>query len=173
LFGELAAELLYVSGGQVNLLVPGLNSGANASVTIIRGTARSAPFPADVVAVAPGLFEIVLGSERRGAVTDATGNVIALNTRASPGQVLIAYLTGLGESDPVPGSPGLRASRVPPRVVVEGRAAQVQFAGPSPNFPGLDQINFVVPATTSAAREVELWIEQADRKSNVVALPVR
>jgi uncharacterized protein (TIGR03437 family) len=165
--------LVYVSGTQINLLVPNLIAGANTSVTVVRETTRSAAAPAVVVAVAPGMFEIVLGAERRGAITNIAGALVTAGAPATPGQVLSMYLTGLGASDPAPGSPGLLTSRVRPQVIVDGRAAEVQFAGPSPSFPGLDQINFVVPPATAGAREVELWVEQADRKSNTVVLPIR
>jgi uncharacterized protein (TIGR03437 family) len=173
LLGDVAAGLVYAGGSQINFLVPDLAPGTSTSVTVVRGETRSAPVAATVVAIAPAVFEIALGPERRGAITDAGGALVWSGSRASPGQVLIAYLTGLGAADPVPGSSGLRTSRVRPRVIVEGREAAVQFAGPNPNFAGLDQINFVVPAATTASREVELWVEQADRKSNIVVLPVR
>lgn len=173
LFGNVPAGLIYVSSTQINLVVPDLAPGANAAVSVLRGSTRSAPLSLPVVAVAPAVFEISVAGEKRGAITNAAGKLILSSSPANPGDSLIAYLTGLGASDPVPGSPGLRTSRVTPRVSVDGRNAAVQFAGPSPGMPGLDQVNFIVPADTSRGREVELWVEQPGRRSNPVSLPVR
>ncbi|MCC6291221.1 MAG: right-handed parallel beta-helix repeat-containing protein [Bryobacterales bacterium] len=173
LFGDVAAGLVYVSDVQVNLLAPDLPPGSSTTLTVVRGSARSAPSQLAVVAVAPAVFEIPLGSETRGAVTDAMGGLITAANPAAPGAVLVAYATGLGASDPAAGLPGLRESRIRPVVVVGGRQAVIQFAGPNPNFPGLDQVNFVVPQETARGGEVELWIEQSGRKSKSVFLPVR
>ena len=172
-FGDVPAGLVYAGSTQINLLVPDLTPGANTSVTVRRGLSRSEPMSLPVLEFAPALFELTVGGERRGAITDAAGRLIASASPAAPGDVLVAYATGLGASDPVPGSQGLRSSRVRPRVIVDGREAEVQFAGPNAGFPGLDQINFVIPQATPRGREVQVWVEQLDRKSNVVSLPVR
>lgn len=173
LFGDIPAGLVYASDTQVNLLVPDLTPGTTTTLTVVRGSARSAQASMAVVAVAPAVFEITLGREVRGAITDASGMLIASANPATPGVVLVAYATGLGASDPVAGPAGLRTSRIQPLVVVGGLQAVVQFAGPNPAFPGLDQINFVVPAGTPRGGEAEVWIEQSGRKSKSVFLPVR
>ena len=158
LSGDVATGLVYASGTQINLLVPDLTKGAKTPVSVLRGVLRSTPVPLPVVAAAPALFEISAGGDRRGAIADAAGNLITPTFRAVPGQLLIAYAPGLGASDLLPGSPSLRASRIRPRVTVDGRDAIVQFVGPNPALPGLDQINFMVPPETTAGREVEVWV---------------
>jgi hypothetical protein len=72
--------------------------------------------------------------------------VNAITDAAHPGQVVILWGTGLG---PIAGDD----SNIPPvgnlpvtvEVWVGGKAAVVQYAGRSSQFPAIDQINFVVP----------------------------
>ncbi len=173
LFGDHAAGLVYAGESQINLLVPALTPGTDTTVSVLRGASRSTPVSLPVTAVAPAIFVVSIGGETRGAITSVTGGIILAGSPATPGSVLIAYATGLGVADPLEGSPGLHSSRVRPRVLVDSREAAVQFAGPNPVFPGLDQINFVLPPETPGGREVQVWLEQSDRRSNVVSLPVR
>ncbi|MBI3684286.1 MAG: right-handed parallel beta-helix repeat-containing protein [Acidobacteria bacterium] len=173
LFGDSPAGLIYADDGLINLQVPDLAPGSSYTVRVRRGALSSPPFAVQVVPVAPAVFETRVNGERRGAITDLRGTTISSATPASAGQVLIAYLTGLGAADPLPGSGGLLSSRVRPRVLVDAREAELLFAGPQPTTPGQDQINFVVPAGIAGQREAQFWIEQLDRVSNVVPLRMR
>jgi uncharacterized protein (TIGR03437 family) len=70
---------------------------------------------------------------------------------AKVGNVEVMYVTGLGALDhPIPtGSPAssspLSDAKVVPTVTVGTVKAVVQFAGMTPGFVGLGQINWVVP----------------------------
>jgi uncharacterized protein (TIGR03437 family) len=173
LFGQRPSSLIYASPNQINLLVPDLTPGTDTTVVIARGSLRSQALTAPVVQVAPAFFEISAGGESRPAITGTGGAIVTTWSPALRAQVLTAYVTGLGTSVPLAGSAGLRTSEVRPRVIVDGREAVVYFAGPHPTLPGLDQINFVVPDTTATAGEVRVWIEQLNRSSNIVSIPVR
>jgi adhesin/invasin len=76
---------------------------------------------------------------------------------------LIVYLTGHGNVDfpPADGAPAsttqLARVTVPVTGTIDGRNAEVLFAGLTPGFVGLAQVNLVVPAgTPSGAQPLRL-----------------
>jgi adhesin/invasin len=93
------------------------------------------------------------------------------------GEELVVFAGGLGAvsgeaaaGTPAPASP-LAHALVVPTVRVDGRVAEVRFAGLTPGFIGLYQINFVVPAGTRAGR-VPFVLEADGVSSPVASLPV-
>ena len=86
------------------------------------------------------------------AITHKDGSLVSTASPASPGEPLIIYMTGLGQVDgkigsgqAAPASPLLRA--LAPVVVQIGDTMQVapDFAGLTPGFVGVYQVNVVVP----------------------------
>ncbi|HWB85209.1 MAG TPA: S8 family serine peptidase [Bryobacteraceae bacterium] len=143
-------HLTYVSPGQVNVQVPWELQGqtsAQVKVTIDEfsyGNVVTVPL-ADA---APAFFAhsgIV-------AARDASNRVISSNNAARRGQVIQLYANGLGpvtnqpaSGSPAPGPPNLAETKATPVVMIGGQSATVQFSGLAPGFPGLYQINVVVP----------------------------
>jgi uncharacterized protein (TIGR03437 family) len=154
-----AAPLYFVSGGQVNAQVPwdvlpqGTASGtANVIVTLngAASPARSvniAPFSPNVFA--SGAFAIAITPD--GLLAAPPGAIPGLTTRpARAGETLVVYANGLGPVTPViangaPGNP-LRTTTTTPTVLFGGVAVTPAFSGLTPQFPGVNQINVVVPA---------------------------
>lgn len=94
------------------------------------------------------------------------------------GQALI-YCSGLGTVSPAveagrlaPASP---LSRVvsPVTVTIGGQSADVLFAGLSPGFSGLYQVNAVVPKAITPADAVAVQVEVAGQRSRSVTIAVR
>jgi uncharacterized protein (TIGR03437 family) len=122
LINGLAARLLYVSDGQINILVPSDLAGDRASVEVENPFGRSAPVVVPVSAASPGVFAIVVSG---------TGQTTA--TRAiRAGDYLEIYATAIGRDSPT--------------VMIGNTSASVVYAGPHAIFPGLFQINARVPA---------------------------
>jgi uncharacterized protein (TIGR03437 family) len=69
---------------------------------------------------------------------------------AKPGDLVIVYATGLGAVD-VPIADGqastdqTRNTLIKPTVMVGGLAANVLFSGLTPQYPGVNQLNVIVP----------------------------
>jgi uncharacterized protein (TIGR03437 family) len=99
---------------------------------------------------------------------EATDPAILAASRV--GDVLVVYLTGMGGTDPPvregdasPGSP-LARTLVQPQVFVGGVPVSVLFAGLTPGFVGLYQINAQLPK--DAPPSFEIVVETSGRRSN-------
>jgi uncharacterized protein (TIGR03437 family) len=108
---------------------------------------------------APAIFSLdASGTGAAAAIIATDGTVITSTRPARRGEFVSLYLTGLGSSKT-------------PVVTVGGVNAQVTFAGPSPNYPGVDQINFIVPDGVTA-NPANLTVMAGGRTSNTVTLAV-
>lgn len=154
-----AAPLYFVSGGQVNAQVPwdvlaqGQTSGT-ANVVVSLNGVNSAAQSVNIGQFSPNVFAaqgfaIAINSD--GQLSAAPGAIPGLTTRpARPGETLIVYANGLGPVTPAvangaPGNP-LRTNVTTPTVLFGGIAVTPAFSGMTPQFPGVNQINVVVPA---------------------------
>jgi uncharacterized protein (TIGR03437 family) len=107
---------------------------------------------------------------------------------AHPGDIVQLYVTGLGNATPN-GNPNLPplptgqpapASGTPlyettgsPTLTVNGIAAHVFFSGVAPGFAGLYQIDFQVPAGTSAGDNVPVQVSIGGNLSAIATLAVQ
>lgn len=148
-----AANLYYVSPGQINFQVPWETSvgTANVAVTLSGGASNTVSVP--VVSAGPGLFTLSNGDA---IVQNAPS--YSLNTQSNPapaGSTIVAYLTGSGPVSPamtdgVPTPNSLVQSTLPWAATIGSSQAQVSFIGLTPGFVGLVQANIVVPPTMAA-----------------------
>src|SRR5690606_13295011 len=91
----------------------------------------------------------------------------ATTASARPGQVVVLWGTGLGAvdggDDRPPGETGavvdLQASSQVEVWVGGARATNILYAGRSPGFAGLDQINFIVPPDAARGCYSPVWIK--------------
>jgi uncharacterized protein (TIGR03437 family) len=164
-FNGVPAPLLFVSTGQVNAQLPweslpqGVASGTVTVVVTDQGSS-SAPMTLQVAALAPGIFSIPSGAgyavaiNGDGSLAAPAGAIPGIATHpANVGDALILYANGLGPVD-TPVNDGaasldkLRNTLTVPTVLVGGVSAKVFFSGLTPQFPGVNQINFFVPQVT-------------------------
>lgn len=190
-FNNVAAPLLFVSMGQVNAQIPwnvlpeGTLSG-NAPVIVRRGAASSQPVEVRIAEFSPGIFTLQSGIGQAiainpdGSLAAPAGSIQGFATQpTSATQVVIILGTGLGAVDPPIGSGEaggavLRNTRTPARVLIGGREAQLLFSGLSPQFPGVNQINVIVPSGVTAGDRVPLQVEIGGiRTSDQVTIAVR
>jgi uncharacterized protein (TIGR03437 family) len=144
-----AAPILYVTPNQINFQVPWETAGTSASVVVTVNGRVSAALNVPVQTAAPGLF---VSSTGHAAVQNSDSST---NTPANPakvGSTITAYFTGTGPVSPAVAD-GAPAPKSPPAAVtsatgatIGGSAAQVTFAGLSPGFVGLAQMDIVVPS---------------------------
>jgi uncharacterized protein (TIGR03437 family) len=92
------------------------------------------------------------------AVYDSKGNYLGNNSPSIPttaGGTITLWLTGAGYVAGLPADGtapgGTFNTHATPNVLINGTVAQVLFSGISPQFPGLWQLNVVVPANTPSS----------------------
>ncbi len=165
-FNGIPAPLLFVSTGQVNAQMPWevLSQGANSAtvnVVVTNQNVSSPQIPVQVTALAPGIFSIPTGAgyavaiNNDGSLAAPVGAIPGIATHpAKAGDALILYANGLGPVD-VPVTDGaasldaLRHTVTTPILLVGGQSANVFFSGLTPQFPGVNQLNFFVPQVTA------------------------
>jgi len=155
LFGTIAAPLFFVSPTQINAQVPYEipSSTYSAGVVVRNGTASSAPVTVSINSGDPGIFSTAQTGSGPGAILHADGSLVTPSKPVKPSEVLIIFCTGLGAVSPTVASgvgapaaePLARVSTLP-TVTLAGRSATVEFAGLSPGFAGLYQVNVRVPS---------------------------
>ena len=172
-FNGVPAPLLFVSGGQINAQLPWnvLSSGTvgTALVVVTRNHQPSAPLSLQVGPFSPGIFaigNIAVAINSDGSIAAPAGSIPGIATKPAkigdPGGLVI-LCTGLGAVDPpaVNGADSLDALRTAtttPTVLIGGKAATVVFAGMSPQFVGVNQINVAVPSGTPTGDAVSLQL---------------
>lgn len=170
---NVAAPILYVTPTQINFQVPWETQAGSAKVVINNGlTSNTATV--QVLNAAPGLF---VQSSGQGIVQNSD---FTLNTPGNPaeeGLPIVAYLTGSGPVNP-PVANGAAAPLSPLAQVtssysatIGGAPAKVVFAGLTPGFVGLLQMNIVVP-TGLAKGDYPLAVTIAGEPSNSVTVSV-
>ncbi|NDJ09921.1 MAG: hypothetical protein EBY17_01815 [Acidobacteriia bacterium] len=160
----IAAPLTYVSDTQINAQIPweALGGGTgSANVIVTSNGVKSATQTVTLGTASPGIYDasghaIAINAQdpasaRYGTISAPAGSIPGLTTfPAKVGDVLIVYGTGLGklDSNPATGANSLDKLRTvvtTPVVLIGGQPAKVAFAGLSPQFVGVYQLNLVVP----------------------------
>ncbi len=173
-FGDIPAPLIFVSGGQVNAQLPWevANSGT-ATVVVKTSTGSSSPTSVQLSSVSPGIFSVNFGVGQAiainldGTLAATPGSVSGLTTHpAKIGDTIIILCTGLGAvNNPVPTgaapSGGGSTTLTDPGVLFGGVAAQqpLPFSGLAPEFPGVYQLNVVIPSGVTPGDAVPLQLQ--------------
>jgi uncharacterized protein (TIGR03437 family) len=143
------APLVYVSPTQINFQTPYEISPGTASVVVTAAGSSSPSATVTVSASAPGIFQ---WASRRAVAQLPDGSLVEPAKPAQPGSVIVVYLTGQGALDkPIasgaaaPANP-LSQAALPVSATLGDKSADVLFAGLTPGFVGLLQVNLKVPA---------------------------
>jgi uncharacterized protein (TIGR03437 family) len=170
-FSGYAADLYYVSPGQINFLVPPMMLAGPVSFWIaIDGLAGKA-IPLKLATAAPGLFAMVYKNGVTYAiVTLVSGSLLTPSSPAKPGDVVVLWATGLGATTPAAVYGQLPTAAAPLEaganleVLLNGVALEssaIGYAGVAPGFAGLYQINLTLPKSTAANPEIRLRLDGA------------
>ncbi len=152
-FNGTAAPLYYVSALQINVMVPLELTGENQANMML--TYNGIPSKTIVVPLRPADPGVFLINGKPAIFFNNSATMVTAETPAAAGDYLVIYATGLGALDhplatgkpaEVDGSVLYRAVQ-PVAVYIGGAPAQTLFAGLTPGFVGLYQINIRVPDT--------------------------
>jgi uncharacterized protein (TIGR03437 family) len=162
--GGLAASLYYVSPQQINFLTPaGLRPGTVDCFVARDGTSGPhVPVTLDTTALAlyqsqPGLISSI----------HANGSAITKSNPAQPGETVVIYGTGWGQTTPnavngeITTVPSPLAGLKDFHVLVNGArlpATTILYAGSAPEWPGLYQVTFKLPKSVTPNPELHIAI---------------
>ena len=170
-------HLTYVSPTQINVQAPWeLQGQTSAQVKVtLYGYSYGNVVTVALADTAPQFFDI-----GGGIVAALDGNNVAV-TAANPvkrGQVVQLYMNGLGPVTNGPASGEFASTTAltytkaqDTAVTIGGQTAQVLFTGLAPSFPGLYQVNAIVPTGISAGT-VPISLTIAGVTTNALTLPV-
>ena len=97
LMGSLEANLFYVSPTQINFLVPPNLIPATVNLVVVVDSFAGPSIPIQLAAASPALFQL---DQQNAIATRADGSVITPSAPASPGNVVVLYAAGLGQTTP-------------------------------------------------------------------------
>jgi uncharacterized protein (TIGR03437 family) len=168
--------MVFVSDGQVNALIPyELAVNAPHQLIVQRANAISVPAPISIVDNQPGILATAGNGKGQGHVykiNAAQAQILAdAKNPAKAGDVLVIYTVGLGPVNPPlkSGDPApfdkLEPATGTASLTIGGVQAQVVFAGLTPGFAGLYQINAVMPAGVTPGSQVPVVIAVDGRAS--------
>lgn len=164
---ERPAPLFFVSPSQINYLVPAGTSDGPAVVTVARGAAPPLQGPLLVKKTMPGLF--TANADGRGVPAAFVVRVAAGGTQTF--EPVCRLDEAQGKQVPVPISMGpatdqvflilfgtgiRRAATV--SVTIGGESAAVSYFGAHAVYPGLDQVNVLLPKTLAGRGEVSVLL---------------
>jgi minor extracellular serine protease Vpr len=150
------ARVAYVSGPQINVLIPWELAGETSTQMVIRvGYIPSASYTIPLATYSPGVFQYYLGGQFYAVILDSAGAVVGPANPARRGQNIHIYANGLGpvsnppasgEASPVSPPAGLTSSLA---LTIGGKAASYTFAGLDPGNIGVYRIDATVPADSA------------------------
>jgi len=185
---NISAPLLYVSPGQINFQIPWELSGrteVSLTVTMAGGTSR--PITIYPAAFAPGIFSVDSRGTGQGVVLTANTWEVAAPSGSIPGsaarpavrgETITIFCTGMGDVTNRPPSghaalaDPLSATTALSTATVGGVTAPVSFAGLSPSFVGLYQVNIRIPENAPTGAAVPVALSIGGVSSNTVTIAV-
>jgi uncharacterized protein (TIGR03437 family) len=173
LIGGFNAPLYYLSDGQLDVQIPSALAPNQQYATIVSANgALTLPDQIDIVPAAPGIAATADGQVIAQHGVDYT--LVDAGHPAKPGEFLVIYLVGMGATNPNVDSGGISPVApvtLQPTLTLDGQTATIIYAGLTPGFAGLYQINFQVPASAQTGN-LTLLVTQNGMASNATKLPV-
>jgi uncharacterized protein (TIGR03437 family) len=160
--------LLYVSSGQINFLVPTNEIAGAVPLRVVRQGLTGPTVTITLVNSAPALFSSPDGYALAQDYNAQYATVTAA-APAQPGDLIVLYATGLGGTQPLPLTgeiPEYGGSIQPSalsqfQVLLNGQALNpmtVPYAGLTPGFAGLYQVNFYLPGNCPPNPQIQLAV---------------
>ena len=178
--GGYEVPLFYSSGGQINAQLPFELPPNSRPQLIVKGADFvTVPETITVATARPGIFTTTQDGKGQGVIMDVGNRLADAANPAKAGDVVVVYCTGLGATNPAvrsgeaaPASP-LAKVVTPVTVTIGGQPATVQYAGLTPGYAGLYQVNVQIPGGVTPGASVSLVISQDGVPSNTVTLALR
>ena len=162
LINLIPADVYFVSSGQVNVLIPIELAPGPAVVQLLNDGLAGPPITITLAPAAPVLFQ-----QDAANVIATHGNwpPVTPDSPAQSGEIVVLYATGLGPTMPpaipnqIPEAAAPISSQNSFRVLLNGADVDpraIQYAGVTPGYAGLFQINLRLPGTTPPNPEIRI-----------------
>ena len=164
--GTTLAQIVSVGSGQINFVYPVVAPG------LTQLTVRNANGQHTVnVRVAPTTPSIFLldANGAAAALNALSGVVVSTTAPLRTGDFLSLYLTGLGATSV---RDTLEYATMVPVITIGGQSVPVTYAGRSPGFAGLDQINCQIPAGLTG-NALPVVVTSNGRSSNTAFIAIQ
>ncbi len=151
LVNDTAAPLYAVGPTVMSFVVPKGTQPGRANIRVTRGGSDLATGTANVVPVSPGIFFVLGDPLAQGGILNQASQYAIQGAPAQRGSTIQIFATGQGPVNVdvpdggVPPTGTLALATGTTKVYISVDDATVSFSGLSPQFPGLWQINAVVP----------------------------
>jgi len=175
--------LFYVSGDQVNFQVPWeLTGQSQASLAATLSGQTGTGQIVNIAPVAPAIFSQNSAGTGQGSILSSSYVLVDASHPAIAGVTyILIYCTGLGavSNQPADGLPApssgipLSETTVTPTVTIGGVPVVPIFSGLAPGWPGLYQVNALVPASSTTGDAVPVTISMFGVTSNTVTIAVQ
>ena len=165
--------LFYTSAGQIAAILPSATPVGTGTITITYNGQTSATSAIQVVSSSFGIYTVNASGNGAGLITNQSFQLASSNAAANPGEAFIIFGTGVGPAtgdETGPGS-GLKLGTIPVEVLVGGKSASVYGYARAPQFSGLDQVAFAVPAGVTGCA-VPVAVKIGTVISNYVSLAI-
>jgi uncharacterized protein (TIGR03437 family) len=159
---NISVPILFVSPGQVNFLIPGNIRPGRRTLRLLANGKSGPDIQVQIADSSPGMFQLDANAV---IATLANGSLITAESPAAPGDVLIIYAAGLGATQPaisglmIPVAAAPISARSNFAVLLNDKPIpdeNILYAGLTPGFAGLYQINCRLPAETPPNPEIRL-----------------
>jgi len=156
------APVLFVSPGQINFVVPYEQPAGAVNVRVVTEGISGPEVVIQLGSAAPALFA---GPDGYALATNAAGKLLTADAPAHAGEIIVIYATGLGRTSPQPATgeiphyAGQMTAFPSLKITLAGRAVDpmlIKYAGLTPGYAALYQINLEVPANTDPDPQTEV-----------------
>lgn len=156
--------LLFVSATQINFIMSSVQNPGQVRVRVVTEGLTGPEVTVTLVGSAPSLFPN-LDLDGYALATSADNKLLTPDAPAHPGDIIVIWITGLGRTSPnpkpgeVPNYAAQVVSLASLKVTLGGMAMDptlIKYAGLTPGWPGLYQINLYIPEGVGTDPELKV-----------------